>query len=134
MQSCQIVSKNVGWRQNQWRMKTELASNAGILALQAAILEIKGTKCGRCSRLKMGTSRTLSGGLRKGQSRCELLGGLSGFFSRRCRGLRSCVEWVLELEDSSPVLTWILVYSGESPGESVLVPSGGMHVCIPPEL
>lgn len=43
MQSCQIVSKNVGWRQNQWRMKTELASNAGILALQAAILEIKGT-------------------------------------------------------------------------------------------
>lgn len=44
MQSCQIVSKNLGWRQNQWRMKTELATNAGILALQAAILKIKGMK------------------------------------------------------------------------------------------
>ena len=28
----------------------------------------------------------------------------------RCRGLRSCVEWVPEPEDSSPVLTWILGY------------------------
>ena len=25
---------------------------------------------------------------------CELLGGLSGFLSRRCRGLRPCVEAV----------------------------------------
>ena len=68
------------------------------------------SSCGRCSRLTTGTSGTRSGGLRKGQSPCELLGGLSGFLSRRCRGLRSCVEWVPELEDSSPVLTWILVY------------------------
>ena len=29
---------------------------------------------GRCSRLKMGTSGTRSGGLMKGQSPCELLG------------------------------------------------------------
>ena len=36
--------------------------------------------------------------------------GLLGFLSRRCRGLRSSVEWVPELEDSSPVLTWILGY------------------------
>ena len=57
-----------------------------------------------------GTPGTLSGGLRKGQSPCELLGGLSAFLSRRCRGLRSCVEWVPEHEDSSPVLTWILGY------------------------
>ena len=35
-----------------------------------------------------GSSGTRSGGLRKGQSPCELLGGLSGFLSRRCRGLR----------------------------------------------
>ena len=28
----------------------------------------------------------------KGQSPCELLSGLSGFLSRGCRGLRSCVE------------------------------------------
>ena len=68
------------------------------------------SSCGRCSRLTTGTSGTRSGGLRKGQSPFELLGGLSGFLSRRCRGLRSCVEWVPELEDSSPVLTWILVY------------------------
>ena len=32
------------------------------------------------------------------------------FFSLRCRGLRSCVEWLPEPEDSSPVLTWILGY------------------------
>ena len=48
---------------------------------------------------------TRSGGLRKGQSPCELLGGLSGFLSRRCRGLRPCVELVPEPEVSSPVLT-----------------------------
>ena len=41
---------------------------------------------------------------------CELLGGLSGFPSRRCRGLRPCVEPGPEPEDSSPVLTWILEY------------------------
>ena len=35
----------------------------------------------------------------------ELLGGLSGFLSRRCRDLRPCVESVLKPEDSSPVLT-----------------------------
>ena len=40
----------------------------------------------------------------------QLLGGLSGFLSLRCRGLRSCVEWVPEPEDSSPVLTWIWGY------------------------
>ena len=68
------------------------------------------SSCGRCSRLKTGTSGTRSGGLRKGQSPCELLGGLSGFLSRRCRGLRSCVESVPEPEHSSPVLTWILRY------------------------
>ena len=63
---------------------------------------------GKCSRLTTGTSGTRSGGLKKGQSQCELLGGLSGFPSHRCRGLRSCVELVPEPEDSSPVLTWIL--------------------------
>ena len=68
------------------------------------------SSCGRCSRLTMGTSRTRSGGLRKGQSPSELLGGLSGFLSRRCRGLRSSVGPVPEPEDSSPVLTWILGY------------------------
>ena len=65
---------------------------------------------GRWSRLTTGTSGTRSGGLRKGQSPCEFLRGLLGFLSRRCRGLRSCVEWVPEPEDSSPVLTWILGY------------------------
>ena len=68
------------------------------------------SSCGRCSRLMTGTSVTRSGGLRKGQSPCKLLGGLSGFLSRRCRGLRPCVESVPEPEESSPVLTWILGY------------------------
>ena len=77
------------------------------------------SSCGRGSRLTTGTSATRSRGLRKGQSPCEWLGGLSGFLSRRCRGLRPCVESVpepedsspvLEPEDSSPVLTWTLGY------------------------
>ena len=38
------------------------------------------------------------------------LGCLSGFLSRRCRGIRPCVESVPEPEDCSPVLTWILGY------------------------
>ena len=75
------------------------------------------SNCDRCSRLTTGTSGTRSGGLRKGQSPCELLGGLSGFLSLRCRGLRSCVESVPEPEDSSPVLTWILGYFWSLPRE-----------------
>ena len=68
------------------------------------------SSCGRSSRLTTGTSGTRSGGLRKGQSPCKLLGGHSGFLSRRCRGLRPCVESVPEPEDSSPGLTLILGY------------------------
>ena len=68
------------------------------------------SSCGRCSGLTTGTSGTRSGGLRKGQSPCRLLEGLSGFLSRRCLGLRPCVESVPEPEHSSPVLTWILGY------------------------
>ena len=66
------------------------------------------SSCSKCSRHTTGTSGTRSGGLRKGQSPCELLGGLSGFLCRPCRGLRPCVESEQEREDSSPVLTWIL--------------------------
>ena len=65
---------------------------------------------GRVSRVTTGTAGTRSGGLRKGQCPWELQGGLSGFLSHRCRGLRPCVESGLEPEDSSPVLTWILGY------------------------
>ena len=68
------------------------------------------SSCCRCSRLTTGTSGTRSGGLRKGQAPLELLGGLSVFHSRRCRGLRLCVESVHEPGDSSPVPTWILGY------------------------
>ena len=77
---------------------------------------------------------TRSGGLRKGQSPCELLGGLSGFLSLRCRGLRPCVESVPEPEDSSPVLTWILGYFCSLPREVSPRLEGGMHVRFPPEL
>ena len=74
-----------------------------------------------CSRLTTGTSGTRSGGLRKVQSPTELLGGLSGFLSRRFWGLRPCVDSVTDPEDSSPMLTWILGYfwslpRGVSPG------------------
>ena len=86
------------------------------------------------SRLTTGTSGTRSGGLRKGQSPCELLGGLSGFLSRRRRGLRSCVESVMEPEVSSNVLTWILGNFWSLSGQSVIYSSVGMHVRFPPEL
>ena len=66
------------------------------------------SSCGRCSRLETLSSGTRSGGLWKCQSPWELLGDLSGFLSRRCRGLSPCVESVSEPEDYSPVLTWIL--------------------------
>ena len=65
---------------------------------------------GRCSRLTAGTSVIRSGGLRKGPSPCKLPGGLSGFLSRRSRGLSRCVESVPEPEESCPVLTGILGY------------------------
>ena len=73
--------------------------------------------CGTCSRVTTGTSGTRSGGLRKGQSHCKVLGGHSGFLSGRCRGLRPCVELKPEPEDSSPVLTWILGYFWSLPRE-----------------
>ena len=73
------------------------------------------SSCGRCPRLTTGTSGTRSGALRKGQAPCELLWGLAGFLSRRCQGLRPCVESVPEAEDSSPVLTWILGYFSSLP-------------------
>ena len=81
-----------------------------------------------------GSSGTRSGSLRKGQSPCELLWGLSGFLSRRCRGLRPCVESVPKPEVSSPVLTWILGYFSSLPGELVVVLCGGMNVRFPPEM
>ena len=58
------------------------------------------SSCGRCSPLTTGSSGTLSGGLMKGQFPCELHGGLLGFLSRRCRGLRFSLESVPEPEDS----------------------------------
>ena len=73
------------------------------------------SSCGRCARLTTGTSGTRSGGLRKGQSPCELLVGLSGFLYRRFRGLRPCEESEPEPDDSSPVLTWIFGYFWSHP-------------------
>ena len=49
-------------------------------------------------------------------------------------GPKTFVDSVPEPEDSSPVLTWIWGTSGVSPGESVLVSNGGMHVRFPSEL
>ena len=100
------------------------------------------SSCGRCSRLTTRTSGTCSGGIRKGQSPCELLGGLSGFLSRRSRGLRPCVESGPEPEDSSPVLTWILACFWSLPSfrqfsarvgscTCALIPSGSSSVALP---
>ena len=92
------------------------------------------SSCSRCSRLTTGTSGTRSGGLRKGQSPCELLGDLTGFLSRLCRGLRSCVESEPEPEHSSPVLTWILGYFWSLPKGVSPRLERGMHERFPPEL
>ena len=67
-----------------------------------------------------GDRRDPLGSLWKGQSPCELHGGLSGFVSRQCQGLRPCVESVPVSEDSSPVLTWILGYFWSLPRGSKL--------------
>ena len=93
------------------------------------------SSCGLCSRLMTGTSGTRSGGLRKDQSPCKLLGGLSGFLSHRCRGLRPCVESVAEPEDSSPGLTWILEYFWSLPkGVSPRLERGHARVLSSPAL
>ena len=69
----------------------------GDASAEMGLISLKGrtswifSSCGRCPRLTTGTSGTRCGGLRKGQSPCELLGGLSGFLSRQSRGLRSYV-------------------------------------------
>ena len=100
------------------------------------------SSCGRCSRVTTETSGTRSGDLRKGQSPCEVLGGLSGFLSGLCRGLRPCVESGPEPEDSSPVLTWILAYFWSLPSlrqssarlgscTCALLPSGSSSVTLP---
>ena len=68
------------------------------------------SSCGRCSRLTTGTSGTRSGWLRKGQSPCEFLGGLSGFLSSQHRGRGPYLELRPEPQVSSPVLTWNSVF------------------------
>ena len=52
-----------------------------------------------------------------------------GILSRRCRGLRPCVEMVPEPEDSSPVLTWILGVLLESPQGSESLSRVGACTC-----
>ena len=76
-----------------------------------------------------GASGIRSGGLRKGQSPWELLGGLSGFLFRRSWGLRPCVDSVPEPEDSSPVQTWILGVLLDSPQGSQSSSRVGAWTC-----
>ena len=86
------------------------------------------SSCGRCSILTMETSGTRSGRLRKGQSPCELLGGLSGFLSRRCRGKDIVWSGCRNLRIHHQCCHGSWGTSGVSPGELDLVSSGGMHV------
>ena len=76
-----------------------------------------------------GASGIRSGGLSKGQSPWELLGGLSGFLFRRSWGLRPCVDSVPEPEDSSPVQTWILGVLLDSPQGSQSSSRVGAWTC-----
>ena len=76
-----------------------------------------------------GASGIRSGGLSKGQSTWELLGGLSGFLSHRCWGLRPCVDSVPEPEESSPVQTWILRVLLDSPQGSQYSSRVGACTC-----
>ena len=70
----------------------------------------------------------------EGQSPCEWLGGLSGFHSYRCWGLRPCVESVQEPEDSSAVLTWMLGYFWSLPRGVSLRLKWGHARALSPEL
>ena len=69
------------------------------------------SSCGRCSGLTKGTLGTRSGFLRKGQSPCELLGGLTGFHAQRTRvpGTLSAV-WF----SCVPFLLGSVVYSNQT--------------------
>ena len=61
-------------------------------------------------------------------------GGLSGFLSRRCWGLKPCVESAPEPENSSPVLTCFLGYFWSLPmGVSPCLECGHARR-FPPEL
>ena len=111
----------------------DASAEMGLISLEGRTSWIFSSS-GRWSRLTMGTSGTRYGGLRKGQSPCEFLGGLSGFLSCRCRGLKSCVESVPEPEVSSPVLTWIFGYFWSLPRGVSARLDWGMHVRFPPEL
>ena len=66
------------------------------------------SSCGRCSRLTKGPQGPALVASGKARPHASCSGGLSGFLSPRCQGLRPCVESVPEPEVSSPVLTWIL--------------------------
>ena len=68
------------------------------------------SSCGKCSRLTTGPQGPALVASGKASPPASCSGGLSGLLSRRCWGLRPCVESVPEPEDSSPVLTWILGY------------------------
>ena len=106
----------------------DASAEMGLISLEGRTSWIF-SSCGRCPRLTTGTSGTRCGGLRKGQSPCELLGGLSGFLSHRCRGLRPCVESLSEPEDCYPLLTWILGYFWSFPmGVSLRREWGHAHV------
>ena len=67
------------------------------------------SSCGRCSRLTTGPLRPalLASGT---ASPMRVERGPLGIPLPSMQGLRPCVEWVPEPEDSSPVLTWILGY------------------------
>ena len=67
------------------------------------------SSCGRCSRLTTGLLRPAL--LASGKaSPMRVARGPLGIPLPSMQGLRPCVEWVPEPEDSSPVLTWILGY------------------------
>ena len=57
--------------------------------------------------------------------------GLSGFLSSRGRGIRPHLELRLELQGSSPVLTWISGSYVVSTGESCLVLCGDLEPWFP---
>ena len=92
------------------------------------------SSCGRCFRLTTGTSGSRSGRIWKGQSPFEFLGGSRDssavdagaldFVWCRCRNLRIPLQCRLGPWGTSEV----------SPGSSVVVSSGGVHVRFPPEL
>ena len=126
------ASSSVEWRIS-WCFSSFFRKHGVPLEIRRGPHELTRVATGS-SRVKMGTSRTSSCGLRKGQSPCELQGA-SQDSSPVCAGSK-VLFWSQGQNLRFPLHCYRGAWgsSGASTGESGLVSSGDMHVHFPPKL